>query len=377
MNQHSRRRVGILHSGSALRDARHHATALALVAAVASCATGYHSRGLGGGYSETQLEPNVWIVSFRGNGYTSDERASDFVLLRSAELALRGGFKYFIVVDRADRSSFGTYTTPSTSNTTASATVYGNTAYGSAQTTTYGGQTFVFKKPGRENTIVCFPDRPNVDGVVFDAQFVWNSISGKYDLGEDSEGRAQGISPNASSAPLERNPDERGSASANGPRRGGCEKDVDCKGDRICEDGRCVSQAAPKPAASPTPGLAPASPPSTTTAVPVMLDAASAEERCAKSDGATCHALGQAFLTGQGAVQSEGEALTLFLKACDKKSADGCGSGSILLNKTGMGSQAANLTNRACELGAKLYCCRIDDNCPGETQCKSGRCVAP
>jgi TPR repeat protein len=167
-----------------------------------------------------------------------------------------------------------------------------------------------------------------------------------------------------------------------GPAQGspglvGCQKDTDCKADRVCEEGRCVSLAAPKPATSEAPNSAPSSQPPTEARGADVLDASTAEERCAKGDGATCDALGQAFLTGQGAKQSDGEALTLFLKACDKKSADGCGSASILLNKSGMGSQAANLTNRACELGAGSYCCHLDDNCPGETRCKSGRCVAP
>lgn len=44
----------------------------ALIAA--GCATGYHARGLSGGFSETQLDENVFEVSFHGNGYTSHGR---------------------------------------------------------------------------------------------------------------------------------------------------------------------------------------------------------------------------------------------------------------------------------------------------------------
>jgi len=50
------------------------------------CATSYQKTSFTGGYSETQLDENVFNVSFKGNGYTSRERVADFTLLRSAEL---------------------------------------------------------------------------------------------------------------------------------------------------------------------------------------------------------------------------------------------------------------------------------------------------
>jgi hypothetical protein len=150
---------------------------------VAGCATGYHAKGFTGGFTETQLDENVFQVSFRGNGYTSRERAADFTLLRSAEIARGHGYGFFIIVEKADRSGYGTYTTPTQSQTTASATSYGNTAYGSATTTTYGGQTYVIHKPGLSNTIVCFKDRPqDVQGLVYNADFVFRSLTQKYGI---------------------------------------------------------------------------------------------------------------------------------------------------------------------------------------------------
>lgn len=52
------------------------------------CATSHQEKGFTGGYSETQLAPDVFRVNFAGNGYTSSERAQDFALLRAAELSL-------------------------------------------------------------------------------------------------------------------------------------------------------------------------------------------------------------------------------------------------------------------------------------------------
>ena len=47
---------------------------------VAACATTYQPSGLTGGFDEVQLDTNVYQVSFRGNGYTSAERAADLCL---------------------------------------------------------------------------------------------------------------------------------------------------------------------------------------------------------------------------------------------------------------------------------------------------------
>ena len=49
------------------------------------------SQGMSGGFSETQLDTNVYTVRFSGNGYTSPSKAADFALLRSAEITLMRG----------------------------------------------------------------------------------------------------------------------------------------------------------------------------------------------------------------------------------------------------------------------------------------------
>ncbi len=155
---------------------------LILAIMIGGCATTYQRVGLTGGYSETQLGENVFQVSFRGNGYTSYQRTSDFSLLRSAEVALENGYNYFIIVDSEKYSKTGTYTTPTRSYTTGSAYDYGNYAYGSATTTTYGGQTYFISKPRAVNTIVCFKEKPDINGIVYNSEFVVKSIRTKYGI---------------------------------------------------------------------------------------------------------------------------------------------------------------------------------------------------
>ena len=139
-----------------------------LAVVLAGCATKYQSAGLAGGFSETQLAPNVFRITFNGNGYTASERASDFALLRSAHLTLKGGYSYFVIVDeRADTSTL-VYTTP------LQATTYGRT------TTVTGGQAIPIRRPSSTNVIACFTNRPEGMGFVYDATFVANSLSAKY-----------------------------------------------------------------------------------------------------------------------------------------------------------------------------------------------------
>lgn len=153
---------------------------LLLATVLGGCATSYQKQSFSGGYSETQLGENIFQVSFRGNGYTSRERASDFSLLRSAEITLEKGFRYFVIVESEKNTKVGTYTTPTQSYSTGSAYTSGNYIHGNATTTTYGGQTYMISKPSTTNTIICFKEKPSEGGLVFEAEFVSRSLKEKY-----------------------------------------------------------------------------------------------------------------------------------------------------------------------------------------------------
>lgn len=155
---------------------------LLMAAILSGCATVYQKQGFTGGYSETQLGENIFQVSFKGNGYTSRERVSDFAFLRSAEIVIENGYRYFVVVESEKYSKVGAYTTPTTSQTTGSAYVSGNYVHGSSTTTSYGGQTFIISKPRANNTIICYKEKPDINGLVFDAEFILRSIRTKYGL---------------------------------------------------------------------------------------------------------------------------------------------------------------------------------------------------
>ena len=145
------------------------------------CATKYQHMGLTGGFSETQLAEDVFRVSFNGNGFTSMERAVDFALLRSAELALAHGFPYFVIVAETTDIAASTYTTPTQSTTTGTVSESGN--FGST-TTTVGGQSYLITKPSATNTIVCFHEmrQEGNTGIIYEAEFIAGSIRNKYGM---------------------------------------------------------------------------------------------------------------------------------------------------------------------------------------------------
>ena len=73
---------------------------------LASCSTGYRPLNDSGGYWDERIEStsNKFKIGYDGNKWHSDpvnrkERVIDLALLRSAEVALENGFKYFIISD--------------------------------------------------------------------------------------------------------------------------------------------------------------------------------------------------------------------------------------------------------------------------------------
>ncbi len=62
---------------------RNHITLAIFAVILAGFATAYQRQSFTGGFSETQLGENIFQVSFKGNAYTSRERASDFTPRRN------------------------------------------------------------------------------------------------------------------------------------------------------------------------------------------------------------------------------------------------------------------------------------------------------
>ena len=146
---------------------------------IGGCATAYQSQGMSGGFSETQLDTNVYTVRFSGNGYTSPSKAADFALLRSAEITLMRDYKYFLIIDKNSFIKQTQGSMPVRNYESGTISGYGGSARYSGYTTSY--QNYTFNKPRSENTIVMLKERPT-GSVSYNAQIIYNDLSSKYGL---------------------------------------------------------------------------------------------------------------------------------------------------------------------------------------------------
>ena len=151
---------------------------LLAVVFINSCATDYQSRGMTGGYVDTQLSETLWKVTVNGNAYTSSSTVGDYALLRASELTLEKGYKYFVIAsDNQNKSSSVAKFGGNTSNT------YGNFNNNTGNfnaTTNYQTPTYVPMNK-YENTMVYEMFNEKIDGTfLYDAQLIYDSLSAKY-----------------------------------------------------------------------------------------------------------------------------------------------------------------------------------------------------
>lgn len=123
--------------------------------------------------SETQLSENAWRVVFSGGSTWSMTNAENHALLRCADITLQNGFKYFVMDSSDSTSKSGTISTPGSSTTT----FIGNTAYTSGS----NGSSIPYSKPRVSNTIVMYNEKPDMKGIIFDADLLCDSLAGKLE----------------------------------------------------------------------------------------------------------------------------------------------------------------------------------------------------
>lgn len=136
-----------------------------LAVSLAGCATGYKAKGWSGGFSETQLSPDTFMVNFAANAYTTPEQASDFAILRAADKSEALGCDRFVILNGAETATTGAVTV--------------NTASYGENTAISTGGVFPMVKPNSKLMVRCFKGQP--EGVqAFDVAFIQSSIRNKY-----------------------------------------------------------------------------------------------------------------------------------------------------------------------------------------------------
>ena len=126
---------------------------------ITACATPYGPSGGTGGYSHQQVSENSYVVTFTGNGYTTKERATDFALLRAAEIGDKLGFTHMVVAGEADQSTSRMVSLGAVTQTNASAYSYGN--YATGQATSYTTPSFAnIRNAGTSIGVLFFEGSP-------------------------------------------------------------------------------------------------------------------------------------------------------------------------------------------------------------------------
>lgn len=114
------------------------------------------------GYSDVQLQDNVFKISFEGDTLTPRDQVSDYVLLHDADVVLAKGFPWFVVSSKE-----------------------------------WAGFTMI-------HTIVGYREKPTDQAVlVYDAASVRKALRAKYHVKEEAKGASGPMSPQKCRADIE------------------------------------------------------------------------------------------------------------------------------------------------------------------------------
>ena len=157
------------------------ATCIASTLLLGACATPYQKRGLTGGFTETQLSPETYRISFQANTITPPDQVQDYTLLRAAELTLENGHRYFVVQETVDQTRRLVTSVPSTTTTTGKVKSSGNKAKFESYTSSSPGYVKEEFAPGLGMVIRTLPSKPP-KGEAYDAAFLVKSLKTKYEI---------------------------------------------------------------------------------------------------------------------------------------------------------------------------------------------------
>ena len=168
---------------------------LLLSIALVGCATPYRPIKAGTGFSDKRIAPDEFEVGFQANGQTSPQQASDFALLRAAEITLENGFTCFAVVDITNTSSAKVYTArqrfysdypPAVGLPPPSPGLFDSSRFGYIVEYDRPG---VFYRPGERLLIKCFKSKPEKP-FTYEARELKQSLTQKYKIRQASRVRS-------------------------------------------------------------------------------------------------------------------------------------------------------------------------------------------
>lgn len=153
------------------------ATVVLSLSLAACAATPYapYSTWNGGGFTETEVQPGLFLVRFVGNAQTTPDRTSDYALLRAADLCLARGKDYVLVGEIATR-----YALDVIDGTTTTTVVPSADSNAPPTVSTYTSPPTLAYSPSSGVAVACADQQATG---AWDAHFLARSIRQKYQLG--------------------------------------------------------------------------------------------------------------------------------------------------------------------------------------------------
>ena len=129
----------------------------------------------GGGFTETEVQPGLFLVRFIGNSSTTPDRSADYALLRGADICLQRGKNYLHVGDLDTRYRQSGYFAGTTSTTV----IPTGTADAPPIVTTHTSSPTFLYSPSSGIAVSC---TEKSEAGAWDAQFLARAIRTKYEL---------------------------------------------------------------------------------------------------------------------------------------------------------------------------------------------------
>jgi|TARA_R110002096_G_scaffold432240_1_gene648723 hypothetical protein len=153
------------------------------ILALFGCNTGqYQSYQSGYGYQSEQRNDNVYHVTYTAGRSTNIEKVNDFALLRSAELTLEKGFKYFVITRAQNNKDAGknkyNMSARALTGTGRESMPAGGVGASAAMPT--AGTESTGPKVKSEMTIVMYKEEPI--GIVYNASQIVLSLKDEYQI---------------------------------------------------------------------------------------------------------------------------------------------------------------------------------------------------
>lgn len=146
--------------------------------------TTYKPEGFTGGFAEMKLSENVFQVTARGNAFAGSREIQEMALLRSAEVVLANGFRYFELAKSTNEIKVERSYSPPQTYTTGTIRNYGSYSQLNATTQQVGGGPIDWEKPHSMNLVVAYKDRPSDGKAYIDAELILQSLGPKYIKGK-------------------------------------------------------------------------------------------------------------------------------------------------------------------------------------------------